>query len=370
MRCRFFSCFFWLLFWLLSLVSCNSSTDSVSEGDSSVVDGAGADGFDEGAKIYATIASTDEVLVFDEKSRELVSSISVGAGPAILLITPNQEKLYTANWAGNSVSAIQVATEEVTTIDLPNRPYVIAMAPDGKFVYAGLASSELAVIDTESDEVARYFPMSELPASVIVSDDGETIYIAMLHLGTGGIGSIQAVSSSTGEVVHSPIEVGAIPAWITITPDGSTVYALNFFSSDISVVNTERWEVETTITDKVGSAGIIGNVTPDGSKLYVTNHGTGELITVDTESNQIIDTIALDGRPVGVNFNREASRVYVTDFGIGTIEQGTDLAYLLSGVFTLTIDGQISVFETATGELLGSKITTPPGPTSIVVIAP
>lgn len=325
-----------------------------------------------GARIYASVSGAGEVVVLDEESHAEVAKIPVGKGPAILINTPDHAKVYTANWGDNTVSAIETASNTAKSIAMPGRPYVIAIAPDGKRLYAGCATSnEIKVIDTATDSVVDSFGMSELPASIIVSADGVTLYVAMLGVipGLSGPGTLQAISAQTGAVVHPAIPVGTVPAWITMGPDGRKVYTLNFLSDDISVVDTASWKVEATISTGMGSQAIIGGVTPDGSALYVTNFGSAELVSIDTSTNQISRRIKLDGKPVGVSFNADGSRVYTTDFGTASIAQdlGVGLTYLLSGVYSGGGSGQVRVFDTATGAPVGSTASTGPGATSVLV---
>ncbi|HEX7479219.1 MAG TPA: hypothetical protein VF331_15545 [Polyangiales bacterium] len=129
----------------------------------------------------------------------------------------------------------------------------------------------------------------------------------------------------TGSVTHAAIAVGAVPAWVTISPDGSKVFTLNFLSDNVSVVDTASWQLLATVPTETGSQGIIGNVTPDNAKLYVTNLGRHELIAIDT-------------------------------------------TYLLTGKLTPHGNGQLSVFDTLSGKLVGKKIALGPGPTSVVVL--
>lgn len=321
-----------------------------------------------GVHIYATVSGEHEVVVIDEGSREIIEHIAVGEGPAILLASPDFDRLYTANWRDNTVSSIERATSEVTNVQLTGRPYVIALSPSGDALYVGTNPTGIVVIDTTTGVIERTIPTEELAASLIVSPDGDTLYIATVPL--GGLGTLRAISTETDEVVHEAITVGSAPAWITISPDGSKVFALNFLSDDISVVDTATFEVVETVSTGAGSQAIIGNVTPDGSTLYVTNHGSGELMAIDTESYEITQTIALDGRPVGVQFNADGSRVYTTDFGTESLMSAPDLGYLLTGVLAATGPGQVRVFETATGEEVGGRVETGPGATSVVVYEP
>jgi YVTN family beta-propeller protein len=321
-----------------------------------------------GVRIYASVSGEHEVVVIDEGSREIVEHIPVGEGPAILLASPSFDRLYTANWRDNTVSSIERASSEVTSIQLTGRPYVIALSPSGDALYVGTNPTGIVVIDTATSTIDRTIPTEELAASLIVSPDGGTLYIATVPL--AGVGSLRAISTETDEVIHEPIMVGNAPAWITITPDGSKVFALNFLSDDISVVDTTTFEIVETVDTGAGSQAIIGNVTPDGSTLFVTNHGSGELMGIDTESYAITQTIPLDGRPVGVQFNADGSRVYTTDFGTASLMTAPDLGYLLTGTLSATGPGQVRVFDTATGEEVGARVETGPGATSVVVYEP
>lgn len=321
-----------------------------------------------GARIYATVSSTNEVLAIDDDSHKLLHSYAVGRGPAIIVATPGQKKLYTANWQDNTVSVIDVASDKVVNIQMPGRPYVIAIDGAGRFVYAGLDSNAIAIIDTETDKIERSIATGELPASLIVSPDGKTLYVAYLKILQLGAGSLEAISTETGEVIHPAIPVGRAPAWITISPDGSKVFTLNFLSDDVTVVDTESFRVVATVSTGAGSQAIIGNVTPDSTRLYVTNHGTSELAAIDIASAKLVQpTIKLDGRPVGVNFSPDGKRVYTTDFGAQSASEPLMIGYLLTGTFSATGPGQVRVFDVASGQPVGETITVGPGPTSLVV---
>jgi YVTN family beta-propeller protein len=363
---------------LLALALCASGCgDNKDESDGGAAANGGGqhvDYVDGRTRIYVTLAGKDEVLVLDEHTHETLGHIPVGKGPAILLATPDGKQLYTANWAGNSVSAIDVATEQSVEIKMHGRPYVIAMAPEGDVVYAGLNANEIAVIDTKTKKVARTITMNALPASIIVSPDGATLYVATLGSGSGSLldmlmpGRLFSIDAKTGGMKDDKLMVGQAPAWITISPDGSKVYTLNFLSDDVTVVDTKSWKIDATISTGSGSQAIIGNVTPDGALLYVTNHGTGELAAIDTKTNTLVKHVKLTGRPVGVNFNADGTRVYVGDFGAESLSKPADTNYLLTGQLTATGDGTVSVYDTASDALVGEKITVGPGPTSIVVL--
>jgi YVTN family beta-propeller protein len=356
---------------LLPLPGCSASSAATSSADVGL---AGPPG-----KIYVTMYGDDEITVIDQATRTVVAHIPVGKGPAILLSTPDKKKLYTANWLDNSISAVDVATHAVKSIPMGSRPWAVAMSPDGASVYAGLGANRIAVVSTATDAVARSIDTSpDLPESVAVSADGTTLYVAPTSTGGTtalGPGSLEALSTTTGAVVHAPITVGSAPAWASVSPDGSRAYTLDFVSGDVSVVDTAAWRVTATVAVGSGSQPIISASTPGGT-LAVTNFGTGNLVTIDA-AGKVTHTLALDGRPVGVGgFDRGGTLGYACDFGHASLAVAESLPALtafLAGDLTTFVGkgpGHVTAFDPATGAQVGKAITVGKGPTSVVVIAP
>lgn len=317
-----------------------------------------------GRRVYVTIAGDNEVIEIDEKNEEITAHIPVGKGPAVIVASPDGSKLYTANWGDNSVSVITPKNRKVASLKMPGRPYVIAMSPKGKRLYVGLNSKEIAVIDLNSNSIVKTFPTSENPAALFVSPDEKTLYVAVIDSVPG---NIRAISADTGKIIHEAIEVGIAPTWLAMSPDGSKIYALNYYSDDISVVDIANWMVEATISTGKGSKSIMGSVSSDNSTLYVTNLGSAKLVAIDTQTNKISRKIPINGRPIGVNMNKKGNRIYVTDCGPESLESEPSSTFRETGKYTSKYNGQISIYQTETGDLL-SNISVGPGPISVVVL--
>ena len=313
------------------------------------------------SKIYVSIYADSEITLIDGATDAITDHIPVGRGPAIMLETPDHAKLYTANWAENSVSGVNLATREVHTIKEDGQPFIIAMSPDGKLLYAGLTSNKIDVISTDTDTIARSMPMSQFPMSVIVSPDGKTLYVAF----SGG--TAEAIDAQTGAVVHPAISVGAIPGWISLTPDGTRAYTLNWGSGDVSVIDTMSWQRSATI--KVGSDPIIGAVTPDNTLLCVTNFGTANAVIIDTKTNKILHTLMFDGRPTGVSFSPDGQLGYVADNGPLSLDSDANSLILISTSGRLPSNpgpGHVTVFSSSSGDKV-KEISVGQWPSSVVI---
>jgi YVTN family beta-propeller protein len=326
-------------------------------------------------KIYVSMYGDNEITVFDEATRAVLSHIPVGKGPAVLLATPDNKKLYSANWLDNSISAVEIATATSTPIPLDGRPWAIALSPDGKTLYAGLASNKLAVIDTTSDTLSKSFDTSpDFPESVVVSADGSQVYIdPTTTSNTLGAGSFESLSATDGSVVHASLTVGTTPAWASISPDGTRAYTLNFIGGSVSVIDTTSWQNIATIATGSGSQPIISTSTAQGL-LVVTDFGTGNLKTIDFKTNTVLHTLALDGRPVGVGgYNADGTLGYVVDFGhasLGVAETITFAQQFSNGDLSGFVKGRghLTAFDPATGTKIGASVDVGHGPTSLVVV--
>ena len=309
--------------------------------------------------LYVTMYGDNEITVFDQATLAVTGHIPVGQGPAVLLATPDNKKLYTANWSDMTISAVDIATSAVTSIPLTGRPWAISLNPAGTTLFAGLASNALVAIDTTTDMVtATYDTSPNFPESVVVSADGTQVYIDPtstndLSVSTLTSGTLESLSATDGGVVQPSLTVGGTPAWLSISPDGTRAYTLNFIPGTMSVVDTATWTVVATVT--TGSQPIISSSTPNNQLVVVTDFGASKLVTVDFMTNKVQSTLALTGRPVGVGgYNATGTLGYVVDFGAmseGTETLSESLSFLMGNLSSFDQGpGNLTAFNPQTGQ--------------------
>ena len=57
----------------------------------------------------------------------------------------------------------------MTTVEVGERPWGIAITPDGRYLYtANGPSNDVSVIDTESNQVVATIPVGERPWGVVI----------------------------------------------------------------------------------------------------------------------------------------------------------------------------------------------------------
>jgi DNA-binding beta-propeller fold protein YncE len=190
--------------------------------------------------LYLADATNGEVLGFNVSSLGTVTALPnspypAGGGASAVALSPDGATLWAANGTDNTVSTFSVgSTGALTAVGSPvgtggATPAAIAVSPDGAHVYVvnQAAPASVAIFDVgpggsltaHADTVAI---TGTMPRGIAVSPDGRSAYIAV-----SDSGMIQGYSIGAGgglSTLGDPVNVGGRPYWISIDPNGSTIY--------------------------------------------------------------------------------------------------------------------------------------------------
>ena len=98
-------------------------------------------------------------------------------------VSPDNRNVYVATRSDSSSGGIVVLPVDDLRpfcrreISLVSRPYELAVSPDGKWLYATLGSSRLAVIDTSKESVVRMLSLTTDPRGIAFTPDGKYAYV-------------------------------------------------------------------------------------------------------------------------------------------------------------------------------------------------
>jgi len=247
------------------------------------------------------------------------ATIPVGTYPLALAVNSKTNKIYVANYNGNSVTVINGANNSETTVTLPGQPTALAVNSVTNKVYVA-TSSQLNVIDGATNAVSTI----TIPAAantygiqaVAVNESTNTIYtadylvnIAVVNGATGAVTTIPTVggpgffypylvaNSSTNKVYVPNIAPGGQTGTVTIL-DGATL-------------------AEKTITVGVNPAGIAFD--PSTNLIYVADYG-GD-VTIINGSTYGTSVISLypqaPGNPFAIAVNPTTHVAYVAEGNVG-----------------------------------------------------
>ncbi|WP_082232078.1 YncE family protein [Halobacillus massiliensis] len=276
---------------------------------------------------YVTNTGTEDlpgntVTVIDTKTDQLIDTITVGNNPIGIEITPNGRKVYVANQLDGTVSVIDTVNHIVIdTIPLGNNPVSMRITPDGTRAYVTLSGSNtVAVIDTETNTVTDAIPVGRGPLGQAIGNTpfGTRDYVGNFEDDTVSVINANPDSPAYNTVIFT-IAVGDGPLKADMTPDGTTVYVLNYNGNSVSAIDTGTNAV-TSIPVGIRPIGVgIGN-TPFGMRAYITHETSQDIYVIDADPtspsfNSVVDIIKNVGsEPSDVDFTADGLKAYVPDY--------------------------------------------------------
>lgn len=194
----------------------------------------------DGKTIYA-FYSPGEINIISAASKQFIGSIDVDPSMDIA-IAPDGKWLYVVNPGDDELVQISTATRKVmSSIPLGQGAHDftnLALNPSGDFVYVPVKNLVL-VISTASKEVVQSITVGKESldnfalTGIAVAPDGKFVYAA-----NGEENSVAIISAVTNSVTET-LAVGRGPVNIAINPSGKAIYVANFKDSSVSVIARE-----------------------------------------------------------------------------------------------------------------------------------
>lgn len=290
---------------------------------------------------YVANYTAGTVTVIDTATNTPVTTVTVGANPDSIAITPDNAHAYVSNRGSNTVSVIDTTTNTVSTtvtgftgslqgiavapdglhayvitfsglvyvIDTTTNtivgspitlasgadPRFLAITPDSRFVYVTeVGLGQVQVIDTTTNTISTTITGFTQPTGIAITPDGAFAYVADF-----GTNTVSVIDTATNTIVGGPINVGVVPYELAITPDGTQAYVTSFGDGTVTAIDTGTNTPTATITIGAGSGNYKLAVTPDSTHVYVTDFNTNSVSVIDTSTNTVSTTITGIGTPFG-----------------------------------------------------------------------
>ena len=199
-------------------------------------------------------------------------------------------RVYVTGYDG-STSIISTADNTVKTFVL-DRSTAEVVSPDGDYIYlahSGIVGdtrgSWISVVTADGATVA-VVPVDRHATGLGVSPDGSRLYVASRQSSSylDWRGSISVIDTETYRVVDT-IAVELAPDTVTVSWDGTRLYATHYHKNSISIIDLETRAVTRRV---FRDAPIDLAVSPDDAFAYVTN--LHSLAVIDTAANVVKST--------------------------------------------------------------------------------
>ena len=238
--------------------------------------------------------------VIDTATDMVINTVTIpGSWAKDILITPDSQFVYIANYSNGEVDVINTDTYQVTTIPTAGGSRRLAMSPAGDRVYvANYTGNSVSVIDTATLQLIKTIPAGNRTRGIAVAAHGNgEIYATNVQDGT-----VSVIDPNTLAVIAT-IPTGSNPWEVIMTADGAKAFVSNAYSDDVSVIDTATHTVIATLP--TGRGPFIMFVSPDQTKAYVSNSRDTSVTVIDIPSLTVSNTIArVELSPFDLAFGR------------------------------------------------------------------
>ena len=270
-------------------------------------------------------------------------TIPIAGEPLGIATNPTRIEAYAAVVTEEGDSALSVIVgvaegfAEVAVIPLGVfDPKGVAINPAGTraWVTGGFEDNQVSVVnlDTRSETATIALgndPLNPVgPVGVAVNPALPKLYVA--NFNTGTVSVIDTIKNAvTSTITLAPCPAGCAPLGVAVSPDGSRVYVTDYFADTVWVINAATNTVVTGVTtDIFFPEGVAVN--PAGSLVYVANldtSGNGRLTVIRASDNTVVDSTTVGHGPLGVAVHPLGTSVYVvnTDDDTVTVASTADL---------------------------------------------
>jgi DNA-binding beta-propeller fold protein YncE len=292
----------------------------------------------------------------------VLTTITVGAGPNSIVVSPNNDLVYVANLLDNTVSVIDAKTDRIkgSPYSANTAPLSLAITHNGKELYISNytyleSSSTVTILNAETGAIIKTVPIPQLARYLAITPNGKEVWVPNLRSGSG---TISVIDTKTKDV-HS-FALGAEPESVAFTPRGKIAYVIDAGVEGIGGLYTVDPATEETI-GYISSQYVSGTwcaVNPKGQNdVYVDypstineNGFTG--ITV-VQGGAVTATIPTTEYPAHFAVTKNGRYLYVPFSNIGVETFGTTVV----------------MYDTTTYAPVGDPITVGNAP-NFVAIAP
>ncbi len=294
----------------------------------------------------------DDVSVLDVITNTVIGNISTpaGSGPVGVAFSPNGQRACLANYYGNSITLVDVITDEIiTTVPGFNLPQNAQFSQDGSTLYvANSGGSNVMVVDMVTNTILDSIAVGGWPIGMAMTEDGGTLYVS----GSGKVSVISTVSNTEVDTVA----IGPSPEDLQLTPDGSALYVSDWNENYVTVINATTNEVTTVIPTGAGPGRMA--IHPNGAEVFVAHSNEEFVSVINTTNNTITDSIPAS-YALGACLTPDGDQLYVlTPFTLGVVVIST-ATHAMETSFAMPFPLAIGSFINAVDLTAGISAATP-----------
>jgi len=200
--------------------------------------------------------------------------------PLALAVAPDGKTVYASDRTAGCVVILDAASKKkVGEIALKGEPWGMALSADGKTLYvAQRGAGSVAVIDTAKKAVTGQIAVGPRPVAVAIAEKSKKLYVCNRDTHTVSVVDLSQTPAKEIKRIAAVRE----PSFAAVTPDEKSVVITNqlpkgvgtdpTLSAVVNIIDTAKMEVASTVKLTPGSTSVYGCCTsPDGKWAYVVH---------------------------------------------------------------------------------------------------
>jgi len=264
----------------------------------------------DGRRIYVTNEALTTLDVVESRSSQVIKRIPLSGRPNNLDVSLDGSRVYVGIRQGaGAVDVIDaVAMKNIKSVPVKGEVHNVYLTPDGKFVVAGsIAASTISVIDASNNTLAWTLTLSAgiRPMAFTKNADGSTKEIVVQLSDFHGFALVDFAARKEIKRVTFPDPPGehketeglqGSPAHgLAITADGKMLWSTSKYYDAVFAYSLPDCKLLKMV--KVGSHPDWLTIPPDGKSLYVAVAGDDMTVVVDIATMKVVKKIPVGAVP-------------------------------------------------------------------------
>jgi YVTN family beta-propeller protein len=240
--------------------------------------------------------AADGVGVIDARTFDVLTKLQAGSDPEQFAVNGEGTRLFMANEDVGTASILELPSgKKLAEVQVAEEPEGVGINPVTGRVYVTCETEGVVYsFDPSGGGAVNHFKVGGRPRSAAFLPDGSRAYIP------SETDALVSVVDTTKEVVITtiPFPKNARPMGTAVSRDGRELYVSTGRGNTVAVVDTAT----NTIAATIPVGGRVWGVTlsPDGTKLYTANGATNDVSVIDVQSRREIKRIKVGDGPWGV----------------------------------------------------------------------
>ncbi|MGP9537947.1 beta-propeller fold lactonase family protein [Brachybacterium sp. AOP43-C2-M15] len=274
-----------------------------------------------------------------------ISPKSVVASPAGTVIANNM--MYSHSSTLYDAETLELTAEVVDEVNLADHgfegrggvtqgaPVEAVFSPDGKYAYVSqyrlrgpgdgadatddcrngeqIGRSAVYRLDLASNEWDQVIEVGRVPKFLSLSPDGSLALVSNWCDET-----VSVIDLAAGEET-SQIPVDSAPRGSVILPDNRTAYVTAMYADELFRVDLVTGESELVLETGRKPRHLV--LSPDASRMYLTVSGSDELLELDTATGEVLRTAETGREPRTMTISPDGLALYVVNYYANTVSK-------------------------------------------------